>query len=148
MKRAEKLKILQDSLQGQTNQLQQLYRERRKKSMPYLEASGIVDVHTCPPELLAINVLYGETDGRPFFKKPLGEWLKLLSELGKINQIGGDMAMGFVDANDNQYDAIKLDLIEVRSRNFSYWHLPALTIEIYGPTTIKVKHPAIIRLYP
>ena len=128
MNRNEKLKILQDSLQGQTNQLQQLHRERRKKLMPYLEAHAIVDAYNCSPELLAIQVLYGEIDERPFLQKSLRDWLNLLNELGQISQYGGDMATGFIDANDSQYDAVKLDLIKVRSRDFSYWHLPALTI--------------------
>ncbi|WP_026308539.1 hypothetical protein [Spirosoma spitsbergense] len=128
MNRNEKLKILQSSLQGQTNQLQQLHRERRKKSMPYLEAHAIIDAHNCPPELLDITVLYGEIDERPFLQKHLRDWLKLLNELGKINQYGDDLATGFIDAKDSQYDAVKLNLIKIRSRDFSYWNLPDMTI--------------------
>ena len=102
MKRNEKLKILQDSLQGQTNQLQQLHQERRKKLMPYLEAHAIIDAHNCPPELLDITVFYGEIDERPFLQKSLRGWLALLDELGQISQYGDDMATGFIDANDSQ----------------------------------------------
>ena len=127
MKRADKLKAIQDALRGQPGQLQQLHREKRKKSMPYLEVHGIIDASRYPPQLLDLIVWYGEVDEKPM-QKPLSEWVNLLNKVGKIKQYGHDTAIGFIDANDNQYDTVSLSFAKVRSRNFSYWYLPDCTI--------------------
>ena len=127
MTRAEKLKVLQGTLQGNPAHLQQLYRQRRKKSMPYLDAHGIIDAGQCPSELLGLVVMYGEIDEKTH-QTTLNEWLSYRSRAGKIKQYGRGTAYGFIDANDSQYDAIALNFTKVRIRNFSYWYLPGNTV--------------------
>lgn len=61
MKRTEKLKLLQDTLQGHTAQLHQLKRQLSKKQMPYLEATGFVDMRHCSPLLMDMDVVYNES---------------------------------------------------------------------------------------
>ena len=127
MNRAEKLKTLQSALQGVSGQLEQVHREQRKKSAPYLEAHGIIYPQNCTPELFDLTVIHGVIDERPFLYSPLHDWLAKFN--GRLQpEIYDGVAGTVIDANDSQYDAVVLSFVVVRSRNYSFWYLPGLTI--------------------
>lgn len=129
MNRAEKLKVLQNTLRGQTGALSEMHRQQRAKAMPYLEAHAIIDVSQCPPELLSLTVCIGESlieDKRDY--RLLSDWINQLADVAPKSGYRHDVAYDTIDANDDQYDAVKVTFVVVRSRDFSSWYLPSLTI--------------------
>lgn len=120
--RAQKLKTLQDALEGRTQSLQRLQQQRRKEAMPYLEVHGIIDVRQCSPKLMDLIVVDGESiiDGKHVYK-PLSEWIHQYNTFVPTSTYvyRSDGSIGSIEATDTQYDAEPVTYIEVKHRNYA-----------------------------
>ncbi|GAB3639711.1 hypothetical protein [Spirosoma arcticum] len=131
MKRVEKLKVLQDVLQGQTSQLRLLHRQQGMKSLPYLSVAGIVDIRQCPPALYELPVLYSyypTLSGYEEYYEPLQECLRRFDEVDpKLRFLFGS-AFGLIWPTDRQYDDVPLQYIQVGCRDYQERYVPGGTV--------------------
>ncbi|GAB3931850.1 hypothetical protein [Larkinella terrae] len=126
MKRAEKLKALERFLQGRNEALQEMYREQRKKAMPYLEVYGFVKIPQCSPLLLDLPVMPTESimDRKKDDYIALKECLRRFDEVDTNKQpYYSFSAVGSIDMEDERYEAVPLDSIQIRYRNYSNRYL-------------------------
>lgn len=128
MNRAEKLRTLQDALQGQAGPLQQLHRQRQKDALPYLEVYGIFDIRTCPLALYSLSVIDGEIDEGRIVYEPLSAYLCRFSETDPKQQQYLQSAIALMDAEDSQYDAVPVSYIEIKKCDYSSRILPDCTV--------------------
>ena len=129
MNRSEKLKILQEAIEGQPRLLRQLQQQKQREAMPYVDAMGVIDLHCCPPALWGMEVADGESIIEGSIKYgTLGDYIRRWQS-GKLDKpYVHNMAIGILDACDSQYDLIPLHSIEITRRDSGRTYLPNLTI--------------------
>lgn len=118
--RVEKLKVLQDALQGQTGQLCRLRRQQSAKAMPYLSVAGIVDIHQCPPALFELPVSYSYypiLSRREKYHEPLQECLRRFDEVDPKLRFLFSSALGLIWPDDRPYNDVPLHYIRVTCRD-------------------------------
>lgn len=127
--RMEKLKTLQEVLRGNNRTLQELHRQQRKKAMPFLEVHGFVNIRSCSPLLSDLLVMPTESiiDGKR------NDYITLNDCLCRFNAVTAKQyysysAIGSIDTDSNQYDAVALDYIQIRYSNYSNRYLQRGTI--------------------
>lgn len=127
--RTEKLKTLQEVLQGNNRTLQGLYRQQRKKAMPFLDVHGFVNIRSCSPLLLELLVVPTESiiDGKRNDYITLDDCLRRFDAVTS-KQYYSYSAIGSIDADSSQYDAVALDYIQIRYPNYSNRYLQRGTI--------------------
>jgi hypothetical protein len=143
--RNEKLKILQDALQGKESQLQQVHQQRRKDAMPCKNATGYITVDCCPAEWSGLTVLDMDAaiddDTRPR-QCTFAKWL-LLPKSGS-----SDVCGLFIDARNDKFDAIPLAgmLLELRPyiRRHIYGHTIGDLRRCYNKSAESVERSTII----
>ncbi|UFH55512.1 hypothetical protein [Spirosoma sp. KNUC1025] len=121
MKRTDKLKVLQDAMQGQTSTLQQLKRQQAKEAMPYLEVAGIINVHDCPPALLDKRVMFSyfpTLHKKEQFFLPVREYLQHYAHVEPRLKFLFGHGLGLLYANNSLYDSVGLDFMEFRCRDY------------------------------
>lgn len=112
MKNTNKLQALRAALDGDVRPLQAMQRERLKQQMPYEQAVGILHVDRCPPELGGIPIVWERGD-----PGTLGEFIGNCREAGRPGEKFTDgMAIGWIGAADDRFDALELDFIELENR--------------------------------
>lgn len=119
MKRNDKRLTLHSVLQGQTSLLRHLKQQREQKQMPYIMATGIVDLHRCPADLLDIHVLYHcfpTLSKQEEFSESLEACIDRYNGLDARLQshFGSVGAMIWLD--DYQYEEVPLQYIQVQCR--------------------------------
>ncbi|GAB3995121.1 hypothetical protein GCM10028807_34420 [Spirosoma daeguense] len=129
MKRLDKLKVLSEVLQGNNRTLQELHLQKRKKEMPFLEVYGFVHIRQCSPLLLDLLVLPTESiiDGNRNDYITLKDCLRRFDEV-TLKQYYSYSAIGSLDPDSSQYDAVALDYIQIRHSNYSNTYLQGGTI--------------------
>ncbi len=131
MKRADKLKILHDALQGYWGPLEKLYHQKRKDATRYLDAVGMVDVGRCPMEFLSLTVSHSyapASSNEDFLFEPLSTSLHRYNEQERTLWRSPFNAVGLIDADDSQYDTLLLRYFRVQRRDYSYIYLPDITV--------------------
>ncbi len=123
-----------EALHGQTSKLKQLRQQRHEHSLPFLEAHGVVDATKYPAEFENLLVMWGEIDGETF-KTPLHQW----------SQKPNDMAVGFIDLSDTQFDGAPLALVHIRRRDYSNTYIPDGTVgdlrRYFNQSTASIREP-------
>ncbi|MVM40386.1 hypothetical protein GO730_26565 [Spirosoma sp. HMF3257] len=130
MNRADKLKALQDAFQGQYRLLHQLHREERKKIMPFLEVHGLVNIRSCSALLSDLLVMPTESiiDRKKNDYITLRDCLRRFDEVDPKGSYYSYNAIGSLDADSSQYDAVALNYIQIRHPNYSNTYLQGGTI--------------------
>jgi hypothetical protein len=122
MNRNEKLKTLQDALQGNASQLEQIHQQRRKDAMPCRSVSAYLSIKYCPPALMALSVRdferFLDNDNVAIWE-PLSEWLHRIKTVGPKSPYSHESAATAIDANSTEYDEVALSYIQVENRNYS-----------------------------
>ncbi len=128
MKRTDKIKVLQNALQGQTTPLQQMHHQYKAKAMPFQETYGIIDARQCSPMLLDLQVLDGEQiiDGTRNYQ-PLSRWLENC-HVGPKSAYRSDNAYSSIDASHDAYDTVPVALIQLKRPNCLFSSLPGGTV--------------------
>ncbi|GAB3928100.1 hypothetical protein [Larkinella terrae] len=131
MKRAEKLKVLERFLQGKNGVLQEMYREQRKKAMPFLEVFGFVKIPHCSPLLLNLSVMPSES----IINRKKDDYIPLKGCLRRFDEIDAKKqpcysysAIGSIDIEDERYEAVPLNAIQIRNRDYSNRYLKGGTV--------------------
>ncbi|GAB2542872.1 hypothetical protein [Spirosoma aerophilum] len=130
MNRAEKLKILQEAMQGQTRLLCQLSQQKRKGKMPFLDVAGFVNLYPCSPLLLDLMVMPTESilDCKKGDHISLRECLARFDKVDSAQLYYAFSAVGAIDGNDCHYDRVPLHGMQIQHRNYSKTYLKGGTI--------------------
>ncbi|MFD1144540.1 hypothetical protein ACFQ4C_25660 [Larkinella insperata] len=131
MNRTEKLKVLENLLEGNNEKLRELHCERQKKAMPFLEVYGFVNIHQCSPLLLDVLVIPTASIINHNRKDyiPLRDCLRRFDEIDTIKYpCYPYSAVGSIDIDDYRFDAAVLDSIQIRYRNYSNRYLKGGTV--------------------
>jgi hypothetical protein len=145
--RNEKLKTLQDALQGKASQLEQLHQQRRKDAMPYQNATGYIAVDCCPAEWQNMVVMDCEAaiddDTRPR-SCTFAEWLLL-----PIARSGIKSGCGLViDTRSDQFDTLPLAGMMLELRSFGRKYIYGGTIgnlrRYYNQSAASIEKPGIL----
>ncbi|GAB3957147.1 hypothetical protein GCM10028805_48990 [Spirosoma harenae] len=104
MNRIEKLKAIQEVLNGRKKALQELHRQQRKKMMPFLEVHGFVDISQCSPLLLDLLVMPTESiiDGKRNDYITLKDCLRRFYGVDPKGSYYSYSAVGIIDADSSQ----------------------------------------------
>lgn len=120
MNSKDKLRTLQDVLQGETSSLYKYKRQHQKETVPYLDVQGILNLHSCPPILLDLWVCYSYF---PTLRKcehlhtSLAECIQRHNQTDlKLRSLFGGIC-GLIRPENKQYDDAKLAFIQVRCRD-------------------------------
>lgn len=131
MKRAEKLKVLERLLQGKNGALQEIHCEQRKKAMPYLEVYGFVKIPQCSPLLLDLPVMPSES----IINRKKDDYISLKDCLSRFDEVDAKKqpyysysAVGSIDIEDERFETVPLDSIQIRNRDFSNRYLKGGTV--------------------
>ena len=130
MNRVEKLKTLQAVLQGKSETLHELHREKRKKAMPLQMVCAWTNIRQSSPLLLDLSVIPTESllNGILTDIIPLRECLQRFDRANPKEYYYGLSASGSIDPDDNQFDTVPLDCIQINYPNYSRCYLKDKTI--------------------
>ncbi|RAK02906.1 hypothetical protein LX87_01027 [Larkinella arboricola] len=131
MNRTEKLKVLENLLEGNNEKLRELHCERQKKAMPYLEVYGFVNIRQCSPLLLDVLVMPTASiiDHNRKVYIPLRDCLRRFDAIDTFKYpYYPYSAVGSIDVDDYRFDAVQLDSIQIRYPDYSNRYLKGGTI--------------------
>lgn len=131
MNRTEKLKTLQDALQGKSGQLKQIQLERQKEAMPYINATGYVDFHNCPPAFLDFNIhcdYYSPYTKHHKIFCTVREGIEIYNQVETKERFLFSTGCSIIWIDDERYDNEPLAFLCVRGRDYKDRYLQGKTV--------------------